>query len=129
MSVLGKGELLVSGVTTFHVQGADTDKAYDGMMFFSGELVYLGTKKVGEATLPSWAVPKPITKDQFADALAGAFACRLLGFGVCCCTDFGAQAEIDNQTCYESRGVGAGETERGSPLQRYRVSSEGEGVP
>ena len=74
-SVLGKGELLVRGSVgagwfMFHLQGADTDKAADGMPLSSDILIYMGTRKVGKATLQSWAVPKPTTKEQFTDALA-----------------------------------------------------------
>lgn len=62
----------------FHVKGVDTKGLVDGAEF-TAQLVCIGTYRSGDgSTIPSYAVYTPLTKEQFADALAKGF--RLVSY-------------------------------------------------
>jgi hypothetical protein len=56
----------------FQVKGVPTKGLVDGASY-DARLVCVGTYKYGSRTVPSYAIHTPLTKEQFADALAKGF--------------------------------------------------------
>jgi hypothetical protein len=86
LQVIGKDEVIVSQGfadgrdsivpnSVFHVQGVDTKNLVDGGKFEAGLVLigpyHYGAVTGGGAAIPSYAVLTPLTKEQFAEALAG----------------------------------------------------------
>lgn len=78
LQVVGKDEAIISGKLLFHVQGIDPEKQIDGTPFEEVLLVYVGTYQFvntmgAKRTVQSFVVYQPVTREQFAKALADGF--------------------------------------------------------